>query len=412
MKVLFLTPELLPNWGGNGTYYIELAKALNRIIEIHVATVERLENRKPIYSQEDMRRYFDDRVDIHTLAKAPMEDTFFYNATFQLSVWRKLKAILKENDIDLVHSNLPAMPDLLTKFWINNPVPSVATLHTTIEGHKQGLKATNLGFLQMEFSEKCTLAFYPLIKLAEHIYLRKTTELITVSEWMKRVIFDTFPFLLNARTNVEVVYNGVDEKRFSPEKAKHCEILSECVNPIVLFSSRFTTMKGIHYLISAIPKILRENREVHFVFTGAGETEPWIRLLKELGVPESLYTFLGYVDYNLLPSIYAKADIFVAPTLYDNFPFRVLEAMSSRTAVVASNICGIPEMITNGKNGILVPAADWNHLAEALLLLLDDQKMRRKLARGGRQTIIERFTWKTISKRLFKVYERILSRFN
>jgi glycosyltransferase involved in cell wall biosynthesis len=411
MKVLFLAPELLPNWGGAGTYFIELARIMSTLLDVHIATLERYDAQgKAMYTQSSMEAFFDHKVTIHILNRAPVNDTFVYNATFQWSVWRQLRTLMTQHRFDLVHGSLPAMPDLLVKLF-SQDFPFVSTVHTMIEGHQEGAKASKISFSQLEFSEKCTALLFPLLQVAENMYLRKSPEIITVSNWMKRVLVDAFPFLDHSHYTIDVVNNGIDEVKYSPSNAsKPYVLMPNLGKPIVLFSSRFTTIKGVHYLIHAIPEIINRVPNVHFVFTGSGATTPWINLLQMLQIPDTAYSFLGYVDYQLLPVIYAKADIFVAPTLYDNFPFRILEAMSSQTPVVASNICGIPEIITHGYDGLLIPPGNIARLTEAIITLLENVQYRNTMAQNARKTILEKFRWKTISRELLNTYESILMR--
>jgi len=283
-------------------------------------------------------------------------------------------------------------------------IPIITTIHTTIKGQKDGIMSSGLSFSKMDFSEKCTLLLHPALSLAEQLYLRKSKELITVSNWMREVIKKNYPFISKLR----VIHNGVDSRRFKPQKTNNFPIREETRRPIVLFSSRLTVAKGVHYFIQAIPKILTKTKDVHFVFSGAGPKEHWIGLLRKLNIDKSFYTFLGYVDYKLLPSLYANADIFVAPSLYENLPIRILEAMSSESAVIASNICAIPEAITNGENGILISPGNVDELAKATIMLLENDELRSRLGKNARQTMIEDFSWNVIAEKTVGAYEKLL----
>jgi glycosyltransferase involved in cell wall biosynthesis len=400
MRIALLTSEFLPNWGGVGTYCVELAKMLSNMIDLHVITVGREEKGELLYSEEKIRRLFGGKIDVHFLTICPVNDTFLYNAKMQFSTYRKLPRLVKEQDFDLVHTNFPHMPDLLLKIRGQLPFPSVTTLHTTITGQKEGILSSKNGFLQMDFSEKSTLLLYGGLRVAEELYLRKSENFVTVSNWMKSQIRQKWPFMANTR----VIHNGVDTERFPPKVREG--FLSEIPDPIVLFSSRLTVAKGLDTLIHAIPKVLKENK-AHFVLTGAGQTRPWINLLDKLKIPRSCYTFLGYVDYQLLPSLYAKSDVFVAPSLYENLPIRILEAMACECPVVASNICAVPEAIEDGENGILVNPNDADGLSKAISTLLEDKDYRTKLGRNARRTVLENFSLKTLTKEVVATYEEV-----
>lgn len=403
MKVAFLAPEFLPNWGGAGTYSIELVKYLSKKNDVHVITLRRqIEGSDVSYTDEDILNHFDNKIQLHTITDA--SDTFLYNAKFQYSVFRILPDLCKDYGIEIVHADVPHLSDILLKFT-NFKVPSVTTVHTVIEGHKEGIKASGLKFSEMDTSEKYTLALFPLLRLAQAFYLRRSKHLITVSNWMREILLKNYP----VTNNINVIHNGVDHKQFSPEnKNLHFELLNHINKPIVFFSSRLTVVKGLHYLIKAIPKIIEETKDVHFVFCGAGSKEPGVKMLNDEGVNPDYYTFLGYLDYRELAALYATASIYVVPTLYENLPIRILEAMSSQTPVIATNICAIPEAITNGEDGILIPPKNPDELTDSILLLLGDEKYADKLGKNARETILNRFTWDKIGMRTELVYKNIL----
>jgi glycosyltransferase involved in cell wall biosynthesis len=406
IKVCLLAPEFLPNWGGVGTYCIELAKALADKVELQIVTVERTKNHVPIYSKKEMEHFYGNSVKVHTIATCSETDTFLYNAKLQMAILQKLPSIIRDNKIDFIHTNFPHMPDLLQKLLKGLGVPSLTTIHTTIEGQQKGTLASGLSFNEMGRSEKSTLLLYPLLRALENMYLRKSRNLMTVSYWMKNQIINMYPFV----SDMHVIHNGVDIKKFSRDRASTCQLLDkDALGPIVLFSSRLITAKGFHYLIQAIPRILKDHRDAHFVFTGAGPTNLWVSLLNKFEVRKASYTFLGYVDYDELPGIYAKSDIFVVPSLYENLPIRILEAMSCESSVIASEICAIPEAITHLKNGLLVSPGHVQELSESISTLLSDMALRKKLGKNARKTVTKEFDWSIIVNKTLKVYDKILA---
>ena len=101
--------------------------------------------------------------------------------------------------------------------------------------------------------------------------------------------------------------------------------------------------------------------------------------------------------------------MYLLPTLYENFPFRMIEAMSCGTPVIGSNICAIPEAIEHEKNGLLITPKNDKAIVEAVLRLLENDGYSKKLAREARKTVMKNFSWKTIIPQLVSVYENILS---
>jgi len=400
MNIAFLAPEFLPNWGGAGTYAIELVKHLSKKHDVHVVTLRRQIDDGSAYTDEKILDFFDNNIHLHTISNA--SDTFLYNASFQYACFKRLPEICRENDIDIVHADVPHMSDVILRLVKSNK-NTVTTVHTIIEGHKQGILASGLDFWDMDASERYTLLLFPMLKLIQRFYLKRSPTIITVSNWMKKLLEQNYGLM-----DVNVIHNGVDHELFSPEKRNKPIKALDRDKPIVLFSSRMTVAKGAHYLIKAIPEIIRENKDVDFVFTGAGDKEPWINMLKKEGVDERYYSFLGYLDYSELAALYARASIFVVPSLYENLPIRILEAMSSQTAVVATNICAIPEAITHNENGILIPPRDSKAIAENLIRLLQDKDYSEKLAKNARKTVLDKFSWERIGRETERVYERVV----
>ena len=324
----------------------------------------------------------------------------------QAAVLQKLPSIIKDYKIDMIHTNFPHMPDVLLKSLGRKKVPDITTVHTTIEGQKSGTRASGLSYLEMDRSEKSTLLLYPFLRAIENVYLRKSRNLATVSYWMRDQVKKAYPFV----SDMYVVHNGVDVERYSRDKASKFQFSDKNVKgPIVLFSSRLTAAKGVHYLIQAIPEVLKGDRDAHFVFTGAGPKALWMQLLEKLGVNKSSYTFLGYIDYKKLPGLYASADVFVAPSLYENLPIRILEAMSCESAVVASRICAIPEAITHLENGLLISPGDVQELADSISMLVSDESLRKRLGARARETVVKEFDWNRIGSKTLRIYEKVLA---
>jgi glycosyltransferase involved in cell wall biosynthesis len=203
---------------------------------------------------------------------------------------------------------------------------------------------------------------------------------------------------------ISVIYNSVDVENFSPGTGKNFP-----ERDIVLFTGRLIAAKGVRYLVEAIPKVLREYPNTLFIFIGSGNSLPYRRRLKELRVPEKNFMFLGYLkESSDLVEYYRASSVFAAPTLYENLPIRVLEAMACGVPVVASNVCAIPEVIDNGVNGILIQPGSVGELAEAICRLLGDPSLRRKMGDNARKTVLEKFNWKVNAIKTVEVYQQIL----
>lgn len=402
MKVALLAPEFLPNWGGVGTYCIELARALGGQEDLHVVTLERrVDGRRPM-SAERMEEYFEGKVHVHVVANA--NETFLYNGRFQLAVRRYLRGPGKEERFDLLHSNHAHMSHLLYGFQ-SDRLPIITTVHTTIEGQRRGIRDSRIPFSKLEASERWQVLLHPALRAAETFALGSCDRIITVSRWMREEMEEEG---LVPTTPVDIIPNGVDPERFSPARARECDALAGIEKPIVLFTSRLTAAKGIWYAIQAMKEILQVRKDVHFVFAGAGNVDFWHHEFKARGIPEGTCTFLGYVPYDQLPGVYARATVFLLPTLYENLPFRLLEAMSSGAAVVASRLSGIPEAVQHMENGVLIPPGDSRAIVDAVQLLLDDPQRARGLGMAARETVLRKFDWAIIAESTRRLYHDVV----
>jgi glycosyltransferase involved in cell wall biosynthesis len=403
MKLCVIAPEFLPVWGGVGTYLVELVRHLPRNIEVHVVTPMRESiGRKRVSSRDfDFSGYFGDNVHVHFVCKAT--DTFFYNAIFQSTCLRYIPQLVNKENIDILHFG-HHMAGLLLEFK-GLEIPAVTTVHTTIQGQRSGTRMSGMKFWDLEFSEKATYLTYPFLRLAETIYFSRTRHYITVSEWMKKQLQEQYTKM--NYSEISVVHNSVDTELFSPGPKRE-SIKGE----LILFTGRMIAGKGIAYLIKAIPEVLKEHSDAFFMFIGPGDFMPYRRRLKELGISEKNFAFLGYLkDRSELVEYYRTCSIFCAPTLWENLPIRVLEAMACGAPVIASNVCAIPEVVDNSVNGVLIPPCSVHELARAICCLLSDSNLRRKIGDNARKTVLGKFDCKVHAMRTAEVYQKVLDQY-
>jgi len=399
MRLCMLAPEFLPIWGGVGTYIVELVRHLPKTVEIHVVAPSRkkLGGSRVNTSDYDFEEYFSSNVHVHLISSA--SDTFVYNAAFQWACLRFVPKLLKQEHIDLIHSHTAHMPDLLLQFR-KLKTPTITTVHTTIRGQRLGSKESGIGFGNLEFSEKATYLGYPFLRFAETMFFFPNKRYITVSNWMKDQLIEQFPKLRDS--SIWVVHNSVDTEAFCPANTDRAKV--------VLFTGRLIAAKGLIYLVNAIPAILRQHPEAIFVFIGPGDAGVYESRLNSLQVPSKNYVFLGYLkDREELLDYYRKCAVFVAPTLYENLPIRILEAMACAKPVVATNVCAIPEAIVSQQDGVLVPPKSSGALSDAISNLLSDPERGKQIGRRARETVVERFDWVRNAQKIVSVYEQVLS---
>jgi glycosyltransferase involved in cell wall biosynthesis len=402
INVCIIAPEFLPVWGGVGTYTVELVRHLPKEIQIHVVTPIRESFGEAQVSTSDYNfsDYFDDNVHVHFVSKA--SDTFLFNASYQLACSTKVPRIIREEKIDIVHL-MHHMAGLLLELK-GVKVPTVTTVHNTVQLQRDGTKMSGMPFFELGFNEKATYLTYPILRLIETMYFSGKRNYISVSNWMTKQLWRDYPGI--SHSPISIIHNSVDTELFSPSnKRKHDD------RDIVLFTGRIIAAKGINYLVDAIPKVLKEHPDTLFTFIGAGDSEPYEKRLKQTGVSDNNFEFLGYLkDRNDLIDYYRDCSVYVAPTtLWENLPIRVLEAMSCGAPVVASEVCAIPEAIDNSINGILITQGSIDELAGSICDLISDPSLRKRIGDNARKTALDKFDYKINALRTAKVYDEIIS---
>ncbi|ASJ03243.1 glycosyl transferase [Thermococcus profundus] len=270
-------------------------------------------------------------------------------------------------------------------------------------------KATLLTTHSISFSHESSLwdALGLTFPLFSH-YLKYPHEIIAVSKAAKAFIehFTDSP--------VRVIPNGVDDEFFRPISEKEKEMVKEELGingDVVLYVSRMSPRKGPHVLLNAFQNIAREEDDATLVMVGSGEMLPFLKARAKFLNIEDRVRFMGYVPNELLPKLYASADVFVLPsTTAEAFGIVILEAMASAVPVVTTTVGGIPEVVGESGSGILVPPGDEFALAEAILKLLHDKELAGKFGEAGRKAVENRYSWRVVAGDIENVYEDALNR--
>jgi len=165
-----------------------------------------------------------------------------------------------------------------------------------------------------------------------------------------------------------------------------------------------------------IPTALRAFQRVRAVFpqarlsiAGSGPMQAeLIRLTAELGLSAAV-SFTGRLDNEQIATLYHSADLMLNPSLADNMPISVLEALACGVPVVSTNVGGVPFLVEDGRTALLVPPGEDQRMAEAAIRLLTDIPLARALSAAG-IALVQQFTWLRVREQLFGVYNRILLR--
>lgn len=197
------------------------------------------------------------------------------------------------------------------------------------------------------------------------------------------------------RYMLDLIYNGVEVEAIR-EAVAHERLRTSLTpgktapGPVIVSTGRLEPEKGHEYLIRAMPRVLKHYPSARLVIAGDGSLEPKLHdLARSLGIEQSV-ELAGFV--NDIPALLARADLFVLPSLSEALGISLLEAMAAGVPSVASDTGGIPEIITPGVDGLLVPPGDSNKIAVAMLSLLGDRSLASLIGRRAFQTVSERFS--------------------
>lgn len=233
------------------------------------------------------------------------------------------------------------------------------------------------------------------MRILRGIILRLLTRIIFVN----RITRAAYIGLYGLRSDKCVtIHNGVQVNQFSylafgrqDTRVKLGVSSNECM---VLATGNLTEVKGYGYLVSAVNQLKEKNIPVRCFIAGQGELEEKLKAqIKSLGI-EKYVELLGYRDD--IPSLLTAADILCMPSLNEALGYSLLEAMAAGVPVVASQVGGIPEVISHGKEGFLVPPGDVDQLATAIERLAIDSQLRGRFGSAGRGTVRSRFSIETM----------------
>lgn len=233
--------------------------------------------------------------------------------------------------------------------------------------------------------------------------LNYATKIITPT---KRYIHEC-KYLWKVKDKVVVIPNGVDLELFRPLNKTKCKnVLHIDENELnILYVGKLEEYKGISYLIRAIGEISNKNKNIRLTIVGKGKKRIFQELCRKLGVKA---IFLEDIPEKELPIIYSSADVFVLPTVTtEGFGIVILEAMACGVPVVATNVGGIPEIVEDGENGLLVPPKSSTALSNAIIYLLENDEVRNKMKRRGLKKVRE-YSWDIATKKTKEVYEDII----
>ncbi len=398
VKVLFLTNEYPPHiYGGAGVHVGYLSRELAKTIDV------------------DVRCFGDQNLKEGRLKVTGFElDTSSFTCPKPLqSVFGALRRCVDFNttniDADLVHCHTwySHFGGIAAK--LNYGIPLVITTHS-LEPLRPWKREQLAGG-------------YDFSVWVEKTALEMADAIIAVSAETKRDIerlFDVDP------ARVHVIHNGIDLDEYRRVDATEALVRDgiDPKNPYLLFVGRITRQKGIIHLVRAIPFMDPDFPIV--LCAGAPDTPEIAEEMKDALTAAqkkrgNIFWIEEMLDRRAVIELYSHAAVFCCPSIYEPFGIINLEAMAGETAVVASAVGGIKEVVVDGETGFLVPVEQMKEspfepinpekfsrdLAARINQLMKDRQLREKFGQAGRKRAEENFSWSAIAQKTKPLYQNV-----
>ena len=300
------------------------------------------------------------------------------------------------HDTDIVHAHFSTPPGEIAgaRCAKKKNVPFVLTYHGDWQESFGGLiRRTALSVYNRYLLDKLLSRADVIISPSEHY-------------------IDESKFLGKYRDKIAVIPNGIEIEDFDiPLSKEECKVKLDLPpnKNMILFVGNLTPYKGPDVLVKAMPMIVEEIPDVELMFVGSGEMRADMeKLSKKLGV-ENYVKFAGFVEERLKPLYYRAADVFCLPSTMSTESFGIvnLEAMACGVPIVASKIGGIPDVIKDGENGLLIPPKNPEALADAIIYLLENRDVRDKMGYNGRKKV-GFYSWEMIVEKTENIYRALL----
>lgn len=299
-----------------------------------------------------------------------------------------LRALREDYDVLHVHGMVPSVSDLALVVGFLRRKPKVITYHYDAVTPKYGVIGRLTGVVYAGFAGI-------ILKLADVV-------VATTRSYAR-----TSPVLGNTWEKAVIIPCGVDTSKFSPNQSQESRsATSTTEDHSVLYVGKLIHYKGVDNLIRAFQLVLEKCPNCRLTIAGNGdEREELMQLSSELGLGGKV-VFAGDIPDQLLAQYYRDSDLLVLPSLESRreaFGMVLLEAMACGIPVIASDIPGPDEVVSNDENGLLTPPGDTAKLAEAIITILSDP---RRAAMGGRalRGMKLEYDWSIIAGRYEDLY--------
>jgi glycosyltransferase involved in cell wall biosynthesis len=381
MKILIVTPYFFPNPGGveNYTYYLS-----KNLIDLN--------NEIVIISTTERKKILEEFIDGIHIYRLPI--TGKISSTPFNPFWNTIiNDIIDKEKPDIINGHIPVpiIADIACRIAYVKKIPYFLTYHNDLTSTNFYLKLFSyfyyffIGFRTMKMSEK----------------------IIATSEYYS----ERSPYLRRFKEKIDFVPPGVDiekiddyQEKLSKEKPESADMRK------ILFVGHLdkgSRHKGLDYLLKAIQIVKKSHDNVILFVVGAGNYQSYYkRIADSLNIGKSV-SFLGYLNNDMLYKKYYDCDVLVLPSYNEaeGFGMVIIEANAFKKPTIGTNVGGIPYAIKDNKTGLIVEPRDPYSLADAIIRILTDPILARRLGEAGYARISEEFTWTKCAEKTIKIFK-------
>jgi glycosyltransferase involved in cell wall biosynthesis len=403
MKILLATYWPIPHVGGVWSYMVQLRKKLESLgHEVDMLGYD--EDNISVYIVNENRKVDSDKL-LPLLNAKLNEKTYpaiyandlvkyteFHRYVYELSA-----AYLGLEKYDVIHTH-----DVISTASIDRVRPEKSALVATLHGSV----AHEIRY-QLNTIHKSNTSYMARVYYDELERLGATSGEVTIvaNEWLKNILTNEFQV---PNEQIKVLHYGFDTENFIKRSKQKSSIIRPKDKKVIIYSGRLVELKGVDHLISALGELKKIRKDWVCWIVGNGDKQAELKVQsKNLGLEDDIL-FFGKRDD--IPSLLAKSDIFVLPSLLENQPLSVIEAQIAGKAIIVNDVGGLPEIVEDGVTGLITPAGDIKILCKKINLLLGDEKYRNRLGANAKKWGMTHWSLDKGVKHLIEIYKGAISK--
>jgi len=387
VNICIVTQQFKNVISGVGLHAANLTKALLK--EGHSVTLLLPEDQAPDFTSEELT--------VVTVRKPKFSASQARWLALSFSFGMMLRRLESKNEFDLIH-----FTDARESFLCSTRTPIIGNVNDTYSAELLPPSEYKKYYPDWLFR----WLYYCAVHLLESRRLQRLDLIIANSRFTAETIAKAYP---NTTSKIRHCYKSVDVLRYQKVRENRKTEREDLLQPIILFIGSNMHRKGVPDLIKAASGVVKKFPQVKFIVAGGDHSAGHLKELCSQYNVEQNFRFVGWKSQEDLLEVYQQATVFVMPSLTEALGVTFLEAMAAGVPVIGTEVGGIPEIIQNGINGLLVPVGSPLDLEKAIIRLLEDASLRKRLA-GNAFSTLSKFDVSNMMKCTFKLYREILGR--